>query len=204
MKLIYCAGQQGRVVRDILREMHTTEDIAFIDDNTAADAMVAGTPVVGPFSEVESPGEQQWLVAFGQQTTRLELAAKVAATGAGFFNAIHPSATISTRSECGQGVTVNAGSYVGPGATLANHVLVDSCVNISHDVAVSKGATVTPNATLAGDVTVGTDAYIGPGATIIRGVTVGDGATVGAGAVVTSDVSEGATVVGVPASKQTD
>ena len=43
------------------------------------------------------------------------------------------------------------------------------------------------------------DAVIGANATIICGVTIGIGALVGAGAVVTTDVPDGATVVGNPA-----
>lgn len=203
MKAIYGAGDQGRVVLDILRSGNVADEIVFVDDDTARHGeSVDGVPVVGTISDLESPDESDWLVAFGGQEVRLALAERVSESGAGFFNAIHPSTTISSTSQIGVGVTVNAESYVGPDATVEDHALVDSCVNISHDVTVSRGATLTPNATLAGAVDVGVDAYIGPGATVLRGRTIGDGAVVGAGAVVTKDVPEDTTVLGVPASER--
>lgn len=51
----------------------------------------------------------------------------------------------------------------------------------------------------AAPIVIGQDVWIGMGAIILPGVTLGDGAIVGAGAVVTSDVSPGAVVSGVPA-----
>ncbi|WP_366142155.1 sugar O-acetyltransferase [uncultured Tateyamaria sp.] len=48
-------------------------------------------------------------------------------------------------------------------------------------------------------VTIGADVWIGAGAIIMPGVTLKDRVIVGAGAVVTKDVSQGETVVGVPA-----
>lgn len=202
MKLIYCAGDQGRVVLDILRARDEASDVAFVDDEeTRQGETVDGAPVLGSMSDSDVPDDAEWLVAFGRQGVRLDLAESVSEAGWGFFNAVHPSATISERSTLGVGVTISGETYVGPGATVDNHVLVDSCVSIGHDVSLERGATVTPNATLAGDVHVGTDAYIGPGATVLRGRTIGAGAVVAAGAVVTEDVPDGATVMGVPASQ---
>jgi sugar O-acyltransferase (sialic acid O-acetyltransferase NeuD family) len=202
-KRIYCAGDQGRVVLDILRAGGDAGDIAFVDDDEAVHGTsVDGVPVLGSLQDIEAPGGSEWLVAYGGQGQRLDLAGRVADRGGSFFSAVHPDATVSSAAALGAGVTVNARSYVGPGASLAAHVLVDSCVNVSHDVSLDRGATVTPNATLAGDVTVGVDAYVGPGATVLRGREVGDGAVVGAGAVVTEDVPADTTVIGVPAAER--
>jgi acetyltransferase-like isoleucine patch superfamily enzyme len=48
-------------------------------------------------------------------------------------------------------------------------------------------------------VRIDADAWIGAGAIVLHGAVVGEGSVVGAGAVVTSDVSPGVTVTGVPA-----
>lgn len=202
MRAIYCAGEQGRVVLDILRASGDDSEVVFLDDDssrkggTINDVQVAGGIEVIKSSDVSI----QCLVAFGDRRgVRLEIARNVADAGGEFFNAIHPNATVSENARIGDGITVNAQSYIGPGVFVDDHVLIDGCVNISHDVLLGLGSTITPNATLAGGVAVGRDAYVGPGATVIEDITIGTRAVVGAGAVVTEDVGEETTVVGVPA-----
>jgi len=202
MRAIYCAGEQGRVVLDILRSAGEGDSVVFADDNPALHGeSVAGRPVVGGVDELDREESVACVVAFGDQPgVRLELADRLATASCNFFNAIHASATVSDEASLGQGVMLNAESYLGPGVEVGDHVLVDSCVNLSHDVRLGRGATVTPGATVAGGVVLETDSYVGPGATVVEDVTVAEGAVVGAGAVVTDDVPSETTVVGVPAS----
>lgn len=203
MKAIYCAGEQGRVVLDILRANDDDEDIVFVDDDQSLHyESIDGVPVVGGQTELAelSSGDVRCLVAFGDEPgTRLELADDISNMGYRFFNAIHPSASVSYSITMGEGITINGGSYIGPHVHLYDHILVDSCVNISHECTVDAGATVTPGVTLAGGVSVGANVYIGPGATVTEDTTIANNAVIGAGAVVTGDVSEETTVVGVPA-----
>lgn len=203
MDVIYCAGEQGKVVLDILRSRGEADGVVFADDdsNLHGDS-VAGHPVVGGLDDVMAHDQSvTCIVAFGDQSgVRLDIADRLVAAGCEFFSAIHASATISDTASLGRGLVLNAESYLGPGVEVGEHVLVDSCVNISHDSSLKRGATVTPGATVAGGVVLNTDSYVGPGATIIEDVTVGEGAVIGAGAVVTDDVPSDTTVVGVPAS----
>ncbi len=206
VRVIYCAGEQGRVVLDILRADGDVNDVVFIDDNKELHGKsFDGVHVIGSLDELSETESAECIVAFGDSRgCRLQLASAVERLGLEFFSAVHPDTTISDDAWLGRGITVNAQTYVGPMADLGNHVLVDSCVNISHDVSLGKGVTVTPNASLAGGVSIERDAYIGPGATIIEDVTIGERAVVGAGAVVTDDVPGETTVVGTPAAPIND
>lgn len=202
MRAIYCAGDQGRVVLDVLRAGDSSENVVFVDDDPDRHGRhVAGVEVIGPLEnlfDIEEPISCN--IAYGAgQGHRLALASDVREAGYRFFNAVHPDASVSPTADLGNGLTINAQSYIGPDATIGDHVLVDSVVNLSHDVDIGPGAIITPNATVAGGVDIGVDAYLGPGATILRGLSIGDHAVVGAGAVVTEDVPAGDTVVGVPA-----
>lgn len=202
MKLIYCAGEQARVVLDILTRASVDEVVLLDDDEGRHGDVVRGHEVLGGVGALDEldPDTDTALVAFGRAPgVRLDIAATLADRGFDFFSAIDPEATVSETAVLGDGVMLNAGTYIGPDVTVEDHTLVDSLVNVSHDVTIDEGATITPHATLAGGVTVGRDAYVGAGATVTDHVAVGEGAVVGAGAVVLEDVPAETTVVGVPA-----
>lgn len=201
MRVVYCAGEQGRVVLDILRTSGDASDVRFADDDpTKHECRVDGIEVIGGIDAVGRRDDVSCLVAYGDsQGVRLDIAGRLEDVGVDFFDAIHPDSTISSGANRGVGVTVNAETYLGPGVELGNHVSIDSGVTVSHDGVLEDGTTIAPGVTMAGGVRVGTDAYVGPGATIVEDVTIGQGAIVGAGAVVTESIAANATVAGVPA-----
>lgn len=199
MKRIYCAGELGRTILDSVERTTGSEDIAFIDDDESLHGdIVAGVPVLGSLKEVRKNGTL--IIGYGANTeTRAGLVENAEDEGWGFFSLVDSDTTAAPSVSIGEGVYVNGQCYLGPGAELGDHSLVDSCVNVSHDAVISEGAVVTPGVTLAGNVTIGKRAYIGPNATVLKQRTIGENAVVGAGSVVTEDVPPGETVVGVPA-----
>lgn len=202
-RLIYCAGEQGRVVRDVLSRAEPDANLVFLDDDsTTHGTTVDGIEVVGGRDTLPKfdADRDRFVVALGPDGgTRRDLAAELSDVGFDPFAVVDPAATVSKRAKVDPGAVVTAGAYLGPGVSVESHALVDSAANVSHDGTLGAGSTVGPNATLAGDVMVGRDAFVGAGATVLDHVEVGDVAVVGAGAVVIDDVPPGSTVVGVPA-----
>jgi bifunctional UDP-N-acetylglucosamine pyrophosphorylase/glucosamine-1-phosphate N-acetyltransferase len=108
------------------------------------------------------------------------------------------------------GVRTGRHVHIGSHSELKNAVLDDG-VKVGHfgylgDVHVGSGTnigagTVTCNydGTTKHRTEIGPNAFIGSDSMLVAPVTIGAGATTGAGSVVTRDVSDGATVVGVPA-----
>jgi sugar O-acyltransferase (sialic acid O-acetyltransferase NeuD family) len=204
MKVIYCAGELGRVVPDILRRRETDENIVFVDDDPERKgSSIDKHDIIGGKSEFKRLDETKTevIVAFAdRQTIRLELSNAVRDMGFNLFSAVATDSSVAATATIGDGVILNSQSYVGPDAILSDTVVIDSAASVSHDVTLEEGVTIGPNATIAGGVTVERNTFIGAGATVRDDVTIGNGSVVGAGAVVISSVPSETTVVGVPAS----
>jgi UDP-perosamine 4-acetyltransferase len=112
---------------------------------------------------------------------------------------IHPSTICSFHASLGEGVQILAGAIVNSGASLGRNVIVNTGAIVEHDCRIEHHVHIATGARLGGGVTVHEEAFIGMGACVRQGITIGKRAIVGAGAVVLKDVSDGVSVVGVPA-----
>lgn len=123
--------------------------------------------------------------------------------------------TIGTDTRIASFVEIQKNAKVGARCKISSHAFICEGVTIEDECFIGHHACFVndryPRATAPGGqlqteadwevipIRVRRGASIGSGATIMCGVTVGEGALVGAGAVVTSDVSPGHIVAGVPA-----
>ena len=139
------------------------------------------------------------VVAIGAQRARAGLVHELTARGLSVPPVVASTATVSRRSVLGAGTVVLEHAHVGPSSRVGDAVIVNTGAVVEHDCVVGAGAHVAPGAVLLGGAAVGGGTLVGSGARVRPRVTVGAGATIGAGAVVTAHVSDGQTVVGVPA-----
>jgi sugar O-acyltransferase (sialic acid O-acetyltransferase NeuD family) len=139
-----------------------------------------------------------YVLAVGWPATKRALLDRIS-PGAPAAALLHPAAELGTRVDIGAGVVVLDRAHLSAHVQLGDHALVSYLSSVGHDTVVGPLSSVMPGAHVAGDVHLGAEVTVGAGAVVLQGLSVGDRATVGAGAIVTSDVPEGATVVGVPA-----
>ena len=200
--LIWGAGGHAKVVLDIARATGRYEDIALLDDARSAGSDFCGYPVVGgaeALPSVLAEGFGAVVIAIGDNATRARCYLRALELGFSAPALVHPSSVLSPSAEVGPGSVVMPLSVLNAYARVAANVIINTGAIIEHDCEVGNHAHISPRALLAGGCKVREYAHVGAGAIVLPGITVGARAVVGAGAVVVDDVSEDATVVGVPA-----
>lgn len=142
------------------------------------------------------------IIGIGTPATRLTLAAELRhlLPGIEWPSIIHPTAIVDIES-----ARIAEGCFIGAGVTATVNVVLESFVlcnfgcTLGHEAHIGAGSVINPGANISGGVVTGTGVLVGTGAQVLQYLYIGAGATVGAGAVVTDDVSEGHTVLGIPA-----
>ncbi|MEW6097426.1 MAG: acetyltransferase [bacterium] len=202
--IILGAGEQGRVVLNILQYDRDVQIIGFIDvcDNPQIwDTQVKGINVLGGLTllpELYKEKAEACIVAFGDNKKRVELAHQAKKIGFAIINAIHPSAVISKCAILGEGIVICPNVSINPDVRIGDNVIINTGAIVEHDCVIEEGAHIAPGAHLAGGVKVKTNAFVGIGATVIDDLTIGENSIIGAGTVIIKDVPDNVTVVGVP------
>jgi sugar O-acyltransferase (sialic acid O-acetyltransferase NeuD family) len=140
------------------------------------------------------------IIAIGSPRVRIKVVEKLSTAGLSFPILVHPSVIISEYVDIGSGTAICAGSVISTQAVLGEHVIVNRCCNISHDVELDDFVTLAPGVNICGSVTVGYAAELGASSTVIQNISIGRGALIGAGATVVDHVPANVVAKGVPAS----
>lgn len=190
------AGGVGREALDVALAVGIEVD-GFLDDEPPMDEM-RGLPV-RRVSEPPDLGDMTFLVAIGNPSARLAVAARLESLGLRPTTLVHPRAVVAPEVELADGCLVMALAHLSSAVRLGRHAQVHYGATVGHDTAIEEGAIVLPGANVAGSVHLGRGSMVGSGAIILQGLSVGAEAVVGAGAVVTRDVPDGVVVIGSPA-----
>ncbi|UQB43353.1 acetyltransferase [Thiomicrospira microaerophila] len=193
------ASGHGKVVADIA-ELNGW-DVVFFDDAFPRVSHLAHWSVMGNTQDLLADLQRfdGCFVAIGNNRIRLDKQQMLAEKGATFPVLIHPSAVVSRYAKVEAGCVVMAGAVVNPFALVQQACIINTSATIDHDCVLAEGLHISPGAHLAGAVSVGTCSWVGIGASVKQCVKIGAHVVVGAGAAVVKDVSDGLTVVGVPA-----
>jgi acetyltransferase EpsM len=192
-------GDHARVILDTARALGVAVR-TLVEPDHAREVVdrVGLVPVQRGIDPEQAPGTR-FIVAVGDNRTRLRLYQRMLAVGAQPMTLVHPTALTLDGAIIGTGSHICAGAVVGVGATVGDNVIVNTRASLDHDVMIADHAFVGPGAVLAGRVRVGEGAHVGIGSTIIEGRTIGDWSLVAAGAVVIGDVGAHTRVAGIPA-----
>ena len=198
---VFGAGGHGKVVVDALVACDAPPMGVFDDEVRLHGTSVLGHTVVGGREELLARCTDEWsvVIAIARNEVRHRLARALAAAAVRLRGVRHPSAIVSRYAEVAETAQLMAGAIVGAGAQIGEHAIVNTGAIVEHDCRAAPFSHIGPGARLAGAVHVGEGVLVGTGASAIPFCHIGSWATVGAGAVVVCDVSEGVTVVGVPA-----
>lgn len=92
---------------------------------------------------------------------------------------VHPSAKID------QGCAIYPGAVVGPDCAIQGGVLLNTSVNLAHDVRIGETSYLSPSVTASGFCSIGAECFLGTGTLLANDLTIGDRCRLGIGSVVT-------------------
>jgi sugar O-acyltransferase (sialic acid O-acetyltransferase NeuD family) len=202
--IVVGAGGLGREVfqyaLDQFRGDPKTEVAGFLDDDPAA---LAGDPfegrILGDTANFAVQPQHRFVIAVGDPALRQALVEQIAARGGRFARLIHPLAYVAPSASVGEGCILAPFSFLGVGAKLEAHVVINTHASIGHDVTLSPYCVLSPLCVVGGRSRLGKGVFMGSRALIVPQRTIGRGSKIAAGAVVLHDVPEGSLAVGNPA-----
>jgi sugar O-acyltransferase (sialic acid O-acetyltransferase NeuD family) len=194
------ASGHGKVVAEIA-ELCGWDEIHFYDDSWPNAPIGIPWQVLGDtacliknLSDYEGA-----VVAIGDNLIRYKKALYLIEQGIDLAILIHPRAIISHYTQINAGTVIMAGAVINPFVKIGMATIINTSATIDHDCIIGHGVHISPGVNVAGAVCVGALTWLGIGATIKQCVVIGCQVVVGAGAVVVNNVSDGLTVVGIPA-----
>jgi sugar O-acyltransferase (sialic acid O-acetyltransferase NeuD family) len=202
--VIVGAGGFGREVLDVIEAVNaarpTWDFLGFLDDERPDETLLGQrrAQYLGP-STMLAELDARYVIGIGSGEARSRIAELASAAGRHAATLIHPSVTIGSDVEVGDGSILCAHASLTTHIRLGRHVHVNLNCTIGHDAVLEDLVTLFPGVSISGSVTLRRLVSVGTGAVVLPGLEVGPASTIGAGAAVVSSVAGGTTVVGVPA-----
>jgi len=202
--IIIGAGGLGKVALDIFEENNTTVYCFLDDDKQLHNTEIGEVTVLGAtdddgflkyignkcdaFVAVDDLAYKKSLIDL-LKTRRKVMPA----------NAVHKTATISSRSSLGHGNLLAAKTIISTAVEIGHHCVIHANALIDFNTKIGDFVQIGAGSIVNSDVEIGEGAFIGSGVTIVSGIKIGSNARIGAGSVVVKSVGNNETVFGNPA-----
>lgn len=191
------SGGHAKVVVSTAKALGLNVIAALDDDPSRHGGQVLGIPVTGPSHDYANYPAAAFVLAFGSNSGRRNVAAGLDVEWA---TLVHPGACVCPSAKFGPGTVVFAGAVIQAEAVIGDHCIINTSSSVDHDCVIGDFAHIGPGARLCGVVTVGEGSLIGVGACARPSVSVGQWCVVGAGAAVVKNLDDNGVYGGVPAS----
>jgi sugar O-acyltransferase (sialic acid O-acetyltransferase NeuD family) len=194
------ASGHGKVVADTAL-LSRWDEVVFFDDAWPELEINGSWSVVGDTQDLLARVNEfsGVAVAIGNNRIRLAKLREFQKLDVSLPALIHPCACVADDAVLDDGTVIFAGAVVQPSSVIGVGCIVNTSATVDHDCVLAPGVHVCPGSHLAGGVKVGECSWIGIGSVVNQYLSLGTDVTVGAGAAVVNDLSDGLTVVGVPA-----
>lgn len=210
MKLgIFGAGGLGCQVFELAcwqnEQQHCWEEIIFVDD-VKPEGECYGTRNIHFDTLLNSidPTEIEFVIALGEPTDKEKIFNKLKSYGFAFGKVIAPNARVSKSAILGDGVILQVGSLIGPGAEVGNCVTVEDYASVGHNSNVGDHCHICAKVNIGGGAQIGKCVFIGLHSATKQGISLGEYSVIGMGGIVLKDVEAQTIVAGVPAKKIKD
>jgi sugar O-acyltransferase (sialic acid O-acetyltransferase NeuD family) len=203
--IIVGAGGFGRELLQWIKDINEVKKgwniKGFIDDNpNALDGLECDYSVIGSIKEWQPSDKEVFACAIANPAIKEKVINLLKANGAIFESIIHPTATIGSINDIGEGFVAYPNSCITVNARIGKFVtLLNS--GIGHDAQIGDFSTISSYCDITGGVKIGKKVFLGSHATIVPGRKIGDNAYIGAGSVVVNNIKENIKVMGNPAKK---
>ncbi|MEM9953283.1 MAG: acetyltransferase [Chloroflexota bacterium] len=197
--LVIGAGGHAKVIIDSLT-LDGVNDIHLLDDNLALkNKIIAGFKVKGTIAQWQDSQPDAVIVAIGNNQIRQQIVKTISIDDTHWQAVIHPRAIIAKSATIGVGTAVMAGAIINADSRVGEHCIINTGTTIDHDCVIGNYVHVAPGVNVAGGVTVGNGSLLGIGSTILPNNHIGNNTVIGAGAIVVSNIPDGVTALGIPA-----
>ena len=202
--VIFGVGENGFQAYHILRHTAEHEVVGFLDDDASRHGGdFLGLPVLGGSDALSAirrdRGITAAIVAIGDNHVRARKTAQLRDAGFALVRAIHPETMIDAPGAIGDGVIIEMGVAIHPGATIGAGTFLGGGSIISHHSSVGAFCLVAGGVVFGGHVSVGDFTLLGVGTAIQPHISIGRNVVTGVGSAVIGDLPDDVVAVGVPA-----
>ena len=202
--VIWGASGHAKVIANILEMNSSYELLGFLDDVSPErkGQNFYGKRILGGREQLFSLRDKNVkhiALGIGNCLARKELGSFLVEHGFSPLTVCHPTYSVASNVEIGQGTAILAGAVIDPACRIGNYCIINNNSVICHDTVVQDAVHICPGVHVAGKVTIGLASWIGIGSCVSDHVSIGARSYIGAGSVVVKDIPAGVLAYGNPA-----